>query len=489
MDGSMDSTSPFATTASHRTGIPLNLVLVVGCVAALDMASMTLFFVVSYLQAIDSPSLPAKLWKITDGIFCVSILYLMLATGGYRQTMLGNPFSQISRILVNATAIAGLEWGGLVAFDQADIFDWPYSGPLNVISGGVLVMCLIRLLAHKVLVSSARTGSITHTVAVVGAGELGQRLIEALDNRCDPWTRVIGLFDDRLHRLQHRDGQDIPIQGTVDDLIAYSRANRIDDILVALPWGAEQRLLDILSTLKVIPANVRMAPDIIGHHFLDKGFSRLDGIPVYNIFRKPISGWGEFLKRAEDLLLGGLILILLSPLMLLCATAIKLDSKGPVLFRQNRYGYNNTLIGVYKFRSMYHEMRDDNCERQTVADDPRITRVGNILRKTSLDELPQLFNVIRGDMSLVGPRPHATNTKAAGKLFEEVVREYSVRHKVKPGITGWAQVMGWRGETDTEEKILRRVECDIYYMENWSIFLDIEIIFRTIFVVAGKNVY
>jgi Undecaprenyl-phosphate glucose phosphotransferase len=349
-------------------------------------------------------------------------------------------------------------------------------------------MCLIRLLSYNLVASQARKGVISRTVAVVGAGPHGQRLIQALRQRRQPWTRIIGIFDDRIRRMQGM-SQGLPIDGTVQDLIAYARDNRVDDIVVALPWGAEHRLLEVLGALKVIPANVRLAPDVIGHHFLDQGFGRIDGVPVYNVFKKPINGWGAFLKRAEDLVLGGLLLLAVSPVMIAAAVAIRLDSRGPVLFRQKRFGFNNKLINVYKFRSMYHDMRDENCDKQTVRNDPRITRVGDFLRRTSIDELPQLLNVVLGDMSLVGPRPHAVNTRAAGKLFEEVVGEYAVRHKVKPGITGWAQVNGWRGETDTEEKIVRRVECDLYYMEHWSLFLDIEIVFRTIGTLIGKNVY
>jgi Undecaprenyl-phosphate glucose phosphotransferase len=473
----------------HR-GLAFNSQYVVGIVAILDIAAMLLFFTLSYMQAqsslIDNDL--ARVWKVTDATFCVSILYLMMASGGYREESLNNPYSQVSRILVNGMLVACLEWGALSWLDLVDEFQWPWQGPINLVSGGVLCMCVIRFVSYNLVVSYARKGNIVRSVAVVGGGEHGQRLIEALWRRRAPWTHLIGIFDDRVNRMAGQVGG-WEIHGTVEDLVTYARDYRVDEIIVALPWGAEQRLLDVLGVLKVIPANVRLAPDIIGHHFLDQGFGRIDGVPVYNIFRKPIGGWGPFLKRAEDVFLGSIILLVALPIMLVAAIAIKIESSGPVLFRQNRYGYNNKLIGVYKFRSMYHEMRDENCEQQTTKNDPRITRVGAFLRRTSIDELPQLLNVMQGDMSLVGPRPHAVNTRAGGKLFHDVVLEYAARHKVKPGITGWAQVNGWRGETDTEEKIIRRVECDLFYMENWSIFLDIEIMFRTFMVVMGRNVY
>jgi exopolysaccharide biosynthesis polyprenyl glycosylphosphotransferase len=185
-----------------------------------------------------------------------------------------------------------------------------------------------------------------------------------------------------------------------------------------------------------------------------------------------------------------LLLLFLAPLFLVVALAIKLDSPGPVFFRQKRYGFNNHLIGVYKFRSMRHDMRDEKAEKLVTKNDPRVTRLGAFLRKTSIDELPQLINVLLGEMSIVGPRPHALSAKAADRLYEEVVAEYAARHRVKPGITGWAQVMGWRGETDTIEKIQKRVEHDLYYIENWSLGFDLKILVLTVFaLLKADNAY
>jgi exopolysaccharide biosynthesis polyprenyl glycosylphosphotransferase len=202
-----------------------------------------------------------------------------------------------------------------------------------------------------------------------------------------------------------------------------------------------------------------------------------------HLFDRPISGWSQLTKTAEDRVLATLFLILLLPLFLVLPLVIKLTSPGPVLFKQKRYGFNNQLIEVWKFRTMYHHLEDAECDEQTTKDDDRVTSVGRFLRRTSLDELPQLFNVLKGDMSLVGPRPHAAATKAGGRLFFDVVDRYAARHRVKPGITGWAQVNGWRGETRTVEEIEKRVECDIFYIDNWSIWLDIRIIAKTVVVV------
>jgi len=460
---------------------------IVSIIAISDIVFVFLFFFLSCLDSRGVPDDYARIWRSSDAIFGFSVLYAMLASGGYSLSLKDNPFSQISRILVNSTVLALMEWLVLTATGISDGFLWPWHGPLVLIGGGCLAMCAVRVGMYEVLLSQAKSGHIRCSIAIVGAGKEGARVIEALEARKDPGSSVIGIFDERV--TGRSDELELNAQGTISDLIDYARHSRVDEILVALPWGAEDRLLLILNKLKVIPANIRLAPDVIGHHFLDRGFDRMANLPVYNIYKKPISEWEALMKRAEDIILSITALILLSPVMLATAIAVRLSGTGPVLFRQNRYGYNNLLIGVYKFRSMHHAMRDENATKLTVQDDPRITRVGKFIRKTSLDELPQLFNVLLGNMSMVGPRPHATQAKAAGKLYQEVVSGYVLRHKIKPGITGWAQVMGWRGETDTEEKIVKRVECDLYYIENWSIFLDIEILFRTALVVTGGNVF
>jgi len=211
---------------------------------------------------------------------------------------------------------------------------------------------------------------------------------------------------------------------------------------------------------------------------------------LIDVADKPIQDWDSLVKAVFDKVAAGLLLVVLAPVMLLAALAIKLDSRGPVLFRQKRLGFNNDLIEIYKFRSMYVEQTDGNADKLVTRHDPRVTRIGRFLRRTSLDELPQLFNVLGGSLSLVGPRPHALQAKAANRLYHEVVDGYFARHKVKPGITGWAQVNGWRGETDTPEKITKRVEHDLYYIENWSLLLDLYILLKTpVALVRSENAY
>jgi Undecaprenyl-phosphate glucose phosphotransferase len=270
-----------------------------------------------------------------------------------------------------------------------------------------------------------------------------------------------------------------PVLGTVNELLAFARRNPIDQIIVALPWDAENRLLAWMKKLRSLPVDVRLCPDMIGFHLPHRQVTHVGGVPMLNVFEKPLAGWNYIVKIMEDRVLAAGILVLIMPLLLVICALIKLDSRGPVLFRQKRYGFNNEVIEVFKFRTMYVDGCDDQAVAQATKQDPRVTRVGRILRRTSLDELPQFLNVLSGTMSIVGPRPHAV---AHNEQYSRLIDEYLARHRVKPGITGWAQVNGLRGETETLDKMEQRVRYDLYYIENWSLLFDIRIILRTLFV-------
>jgi len=347
----------------------------------------------------------------------------------------------------------------------------------------------VRFVVAGVIARWMESGRLTRDIAVVGAGPHGRRLIQHLREAGGADYRIVGVFDGRAQReMEPIEG--VPVRGTVDDLIEYARGHHVDQIVVALPWAAELRVMGILKRLWELPIDIRLAPDMIGFRLAHCSYSELGNVPVLNVFDKPLSEDKLLLKRIEDIGLALLLLLAFSPIMLATAIAIKLDSRGPILFRQTRYGFNNQRIQVWKFRSMYADDCRDIAPVQVGRDDPRITRVGRFIRRTSIDELPQLFNVLGGSMSLVGPRPHPIDTKAENVLFEEAVAEYAARHRVEPGLTGWAQVNGWRGETDTIEKIRRRVDHDLYYIENWSLLLDIKIELMTIVtVLRGKNAY
>ena len=346
-----------------------------------------------------------------------------------------------------------------------------------------------RLVMRSRLDRLMAEGRLAERVVIVGAGEHGQRLVKHLDLEARDTVRILGLIDDRATRIAvagpHK------ILGGTDRLLELIRQDEVDRVFIALPWSAEFRVRELIYKLAVAPVHISLCPDLIGFNFTDRPFIHVAGLPMLQVFDRPMSGWSHVIKAVEDRVLAAAMLFLLAPLLTVIGLAIRLDSPGPVFFRQRRYGFNNKLIEVWKFRTMHTHMTDHDASVQTRRDDPRVTRVGRLLRKTSLDELPQLFNVLLGSMSIVGPRPHAVSTKAEGRLFEEVVERYAARHRVKPGITGWAQVNGWRGETDTVEKIQKRVEYDLYYIDNWSVWLDFVIILRTAFALVSdsKNVY
>ena len=279
--------------------------------------------------------------------------------------------------------------------------------------------------------------------------------------------------------------------GTVDDLVEFARRTRIDLVIFSLPISAEGRILQMLKKLWVLPVDIRLSAHSNKLHFRPRSYSYLGSVPVLDVFDRPITDWDVVMKWLFDKVVGSLALLVAAPAMALTAMAIKLDSRGPVLFKQKRYGFNNELIEVYKFRSMYVDQSDARADKLVTKGDPRVTRVGRFIRKTSLDELPQLFNVVFvGNLSLVGPRPHAVNAKAEEQRYDEAVDGYFARHRVKPGMTGWAQINGWRGETDTQEKIQKRVEHDLYYIENWSVLFDLFILLRTPFaLLKTENAY
>lgn len=353
---------------------------------------------------------------------------------------------------------------------------------------GAIALLTERLIIMLGVRHLTRTGRLERRTAIVGGGEGGEALIRALEAQRDTGLRICGVFDDRNDDRSPDLVAGYPKLGTIDDLVEFARRTKLDLVIFTLPISAEARLLTMLRKLWVLPIDIRLSAHMSKLRFRPRSYSYFGAVPVLDVFDRPIADWDIVVKWVFDKVVGMLALLVLSPVMLATAIAIKLDSKGPVLFRQKRYGFNNEQIEVLKFRSLYHEMTDHAAAKQVTRNDPRVTRVGRFIRKTSLDELPQLLNVVlRGDLSLVGPRPHAVHATASNRAYEQVVDGYFARHKVKPGITGWAQVNGWRGETDTEDKIQRRVEHDLYYIENWSVLLDLYILVKTPFSLMTKN--
>ena len=365
----------------------------------------------------------------------------------------------------------GYASGYLRVFPQAVILTWLATTPIALAAAHLAAKAgLPRVMSMQ--------GNL-RTAVIAGTTEHGIRLGREI--RHDPFlgTRLVGFFDDRdkarLGLLPGGSG----LLGKLGELAAFVKENRIDLIYVTLPMATQPRILALLDDLRDTTASIYFVPDLFVTDLIQGRISSINGMPVVAVCETPFAGMDGVIKRASDVVLSLLILVLISPLMLAIAIAVKKSSPGPVLFKQRRYGADGRQILIYKFRSMT-VCEDGERIVQATRNDQRVTRFGAFLRKTSLDELPQFINVLQGRMSIVGPRPHAV---AHNELYRKLVNGYMVRHKVKPGITGWAQVNGYRGETDTVEKMRKRIEYDLDYLRNWSLGMDLWIILKTVGVV------
>jgi Undecaprenyl-phosphate glucose phosphotransferase len=316
-------------------------------------------------------------------------------------------------------------------------------------------------------------------VAFIGNSEAAARMLRQIGS--DPHPRVVpvGFFDDRTARGGPLSGK-LPCLGQIDELASYLTDHELHEVFMALPWSAGERISELIHRLRFLPTTVLLIPDQIPPALQGHDTEKLDGVVLPTLMLPPFSALGAVLKRTCDLTVSALLLIPLAVLFAIVAVIIKIDSPGPVFFRQARSGQFGRSFDIYKFRSLHVAQADSGAETLVSRGDNRVTRVGRYLRKYSIDELPQIFNVVLGDMSLVGPRPHAPRAKADGRIYAEVMPDYMLRYRVKPGMTGWAQVNGWRGNTDTEEKLRKRVEFDFAYIRSWSLARDFRILLRTI---------
>ena len=337
-------------------------------------------------------------------------------------------------------------------------------------------------LATRRLLAEPGRDSEVRSVVIIGANDASLRFAATIARNPNLFMQVHGYFDDRTDDRRPEKMLE-PMLGKMADITAYVRENNIKMIFISQPISAQPRIRKMLDELQDTTASVYFLPDIYIFDLMQARFDNVGGMPVIAIRESPFTGFNSMVKRGSDIVLGGLIQILLLPLMLLIAVAVKATSKGPVIFRQRRYGLYGDEIIVYKFRSMTVSEDGDKVVQAT-KNDQRVTRVGGFLRRTSLDELPQFINVLQGRMSIVGPRPHAV---AHNEQYRKLIKGYMLRHKVKPGITGWAQVNGLRGETETLNKMEARVQYDLDYLRNWSLWLDIWIIVCTIKVVLKRD--
>jgi Undecaprenyl-phosphate glucose phosphotransferase len=416
------------------------------------------------------------------------VLFALQRAWAYTIPSLGDLVRQIARLAagLGAAFAAMVAMVYLAGFEQSV----PRQFLLVWVALSFGVMAMTRVGLSWQINRWSVAGRLTRRAVIVGGGRPAEELIRQLRRSATANIQICGVFDDRSKDRSDNPTDRYRVLGTFEEMADFCRSESIDLIIVTLPSTAEERILHLMKKLWVLPIDVRISAHQSKLRLRPRAYSYIGDIPFLAVFDKPLSDWGWAIKEVEDRVIAAIAIVLLSPVMLAVAIAVKRTSKGPVLFKQKRHGFNNQLVEVYKFRSMYTEMSDFDAVKQVTKTDPRVTPVGRFIRKTSLDELPQLFNVLKGELSLVGPRPHAIQARAGDRIYNDVVDGYYARHRMKPGITGLAQINGWRGETDTEEKIQRRVEFDIQYIDNWSIWMDFYILAMTpVSLLNTKNAY
>ncbi len=416
------------------------------------------------------------------------VLFAIQRSWAYTVASLGAPVRQVARVSAAVCAAFGALMAGVYLLGVEAYV--PRSFAIAWLGATLAALVLLRVGLALRIGRWIAEGRLIRRAVVVGGGKTAEELIRQLRRSTMAGIKVCGVFDDRAKDRSADPADRYRVIGAFDEMADFCRREAIDLIIVTLPQTAEERILHLMKRLWELPIDVRISAHQSKLRLRPRAYSYIGDIPFLAVFDKPLSDWGWAVKEVEDRIIAAIAIVLLAPVMLAVALAVKLTSKGPVIFRQKRHGFNNQLVEVFKFRSMYVEMSDAAAAKLVTRDDPRVTPVGRFIRRTSLDELPQLFNVLKGELSLVGPRPHATQAKAGSRIYDEVVDGYYARHRMKPGITGLAQIHGWRGETDTEEKLQRRVEYDIQYIDNWSVWMDLYILAMTpVSLLTTRNAY
>lgn len=441
--------------------------------AFLEPAITVLTFIAANLY-IDSPILRPEL--------TLSLLVFALTFPGrnrFRENLIaaGVDIASSWVMLIGILALCGYATRSIGYFEEEALLAWIVITPF--------LQWIAVWIGQKIVKQSSARPENRRTAIVVGAGPLGVKVARALVASGDQGIDFVGYFDDRTDDRVHELASKQRLGG-LKDVADYVRENGIREVFITLPLGSQPRIVELLEQVQGTTASLYFVPDVFGISIIQGRLQDMNGVPVVGICETPFTGTNELVKRMSDIVLASIIIVLISPILLILAIGVKLSSPGPIIFKQRRNGLDGEEIIVYKFRSMRAQ---DNgpVVRQATKNDPRITRFGAFIRRTSLDELPQFFNVLQGRMSIVGPRPHAV---AHNEEYRNLIKAYMVRHKVKPGITGWAQVNGHRGETDTIEKMQARVEYDLEYLRNWSLGLDLQIIVRTIrLVFFDRNAY
>ena len=462
--------------------------IVTGMMRLFEATGLTLIGIVAALIYVLPRGAFAFYYPITSVMGALLAVLLLQISDAYQLQALRSPMRILPKMLINwIIAFASM---AVIAFFLKIGAEYSRVWFGSWFLGGAAFLLIGRNLVAFALRRWARDGTMERRAVIVGGGAAAEQLIRALEQQPDNDIRICGIFDDRDNRRSPPIVAGYPKLGTISELVEFSRLVRIDMLIISLPLTAEKRVMEMLKKLWILPVDIRLAAHSSELRFRPRAYSHIGSVQMLDIFDRPINDWDSVAKRAFDIVFSLLGILILWPIMLVTAIAIKLTSKGPVLFIQKRHGFNNEIINVYKFRSMYADQGDPTARNAVTRGDPRVTPVGRFIRRTSIDELPQFFNSLKGDLSLVGPRPHAILAQTQNRLYSEVVDGYFARHRVKPGITGWAQINGWRGEVDDDEKIRQRTAYDLYYIENWSLLFDLKILLLTPFrLLNTENAY
>jgi Undecaprenyl-phosphate glucose phosphotransferase len=485
MAGVFDQSASDIAHSRVSAKFPISSGVVAGLTVLIDSAAILLSGIVLWLALVNLGASAIPPYAAAISFIWIVVLLLFHFTGLYEFEPITKPLSFLDKLIIAFLTAFMFLLAAAFAIKISATYSRIWVVSFAVTSGGALLAG--RVLFSVIVAHLSDRRILTRNIVVAGSGEQSKRLLANIRETDPCFMSVLGVF---ATGPSFPDGRHcgFPILGTLNDITTYARTNRVDDVIIALPWAAEDETLALVDKLRELPVNVYLASDLVGFK-LDcrPPPSHFGSLPITEVVGRPMSDWRTLLKALEDYALATLAIVALSPVLALVALAVRLDSPGPVLFKQKRHGFNNQVFEIYKFRTMRHEPYAEGGTVQARVHDPRVTKVGRILRRTSLDELPQLFNVLNGTMSLVGPRPHAVDHNLQ---YSQQIRWYFARHRVKPGITGWAQVSGLRGETDVPEKMAARVKRDIYYVENWSLWFDVQILARTLFIVLiGRNAY
>jgi putative colanic acid biosysnthesis UDP-glucose lipid carrier transferase len=475
----LSSGAKLGTSAVKRRPYAFILKLLPGIVLIIDCMVILAVGYLSYRLTVPYQWQNSEFYVLA--IFCNTMLTAMLFffSGLYQFGDITNALKAIDRIVIASFTSFMLMLAAAFTIKISETYSRIWVG--SYLLSSTVALIFARWLISYILAQLGKKSIIARNVAILGNGEQVDELLNFTKNRQRAFVNVVGVFGSGSN-------SDETLQSDVDRLMNFARTDQVDDVIVAMPWAKTTEVAQVMEQLRELPVNVFLATDLVGFRLpMRTPPNYFESLPVYLVSGRPLTGWDLVLKAVEDYVLSTLLLVFMSPLLIIVAILVKLDSPGPVFFKQKRLGFNNKEFYIYKFRSMVYAPQTEGKTVQAVKDDRRVTRVGKILRKTSIDEIPQLFNVLNGTMSIVGPRPHAIDHN---EEYSQKIRGYFSRHRVKPGLTGLAQVKGFRGLTDTVEKMENRVKYDVEYADNWSLLLDLQIIAKTpLAVIAATNAH